>query len=60
MGVWLLRKFCVQALDFLVQVVPPSLIERHFARFDEELTAFVLELLTLPGRPHGLRARRTA
>jgi hypothetical protein len=53
-GVWLLRKCCVQALNFLVQVVPPSLVELHFARFDEELTAFVLELLTLPGRPHGL------
>ncbi len=44
----------MQALSSLVQVVPPSLVERHFARFDEELTAFVLELLTLPGRPHGL------
>ena len=53
-GMLLLRKCCVQALNFLSQVVPPSLTAQHFARFDAELAAFVLELLTLPGRPHGL------
>ena len=53
-GMLLLRKCCVQALNFLSQVVPPSLTAQHFARFDVELAAFVLELLTLPGRPHGL------
>ena len=56
-GMLLLRKCCVQALNFLSQVVPPSLTAQHFARFDEELAAFVLELLTLPGRPGGLPYR---
>ena len=50
----LLRKCCVQALSYLSQVVPPSLTAQHFARFDEELATFVLELLTLPGRPSAL------
>ena len=53
-GMLLLRKCCVLALSYLSQVVPPSLTAQHFARFDEELAAFVHELLTLPGRPHGL------
>ena len=53
-GMLLLRKCCVVALSYLSQVVPPSLTAQHFARFDEELAAFVAELLTLPGRPQGL------
>ncbi len=47
----LLRKCCVQALSYLSQVVPSSLTAQHFAHFDKELAAFVLELLALPGRP---------
>ena len=53
-GMLLMRKCCVVALNYLSQVVPPSLTAQHFARFDEELAAFVAELLTLPGRPQGL------
>jgi hypothetical protein len=53
-GMLLLRKCCVQALNFFSQVFPPSRTAQHLARFDPELAAFVLDLLTLPGRPHGL------
>ena len=53
-GLLLLRKCCVQALSYLSQVVPPSLTAQHFARFDDELAHFVLELLALPGRPSAL------
>jgi hypothetical protein len=53
-GMLLLRKCCVPALNYLSQVVPPSLTAQHFARFDEELASFVLELLALPGRPSAL------
>ncbi len=44
----------MQTLNFLSLVVPPSLTAQRFSRFDAELAAFVLELLTLPGWPHGL------
>ena len=54
----LLRKCCVQALNFHSNV-PPSLTAQHFPRFDAQLAAFVLQLLTLPGRPHGLACARS-
>ena len=49
-GVLLLRKCCMPALNYLAQVVPPSLAAQHFARFDALVADFLLELLTLPGR----------
>ena len=47
----LLRRCCAPLLNFLAQVVPPSLTAPHFAHFDQELAGITLELLTLPGRP---------
>jgi len=46
----LLRMCCLPQLNYLAQVVPPSLTAQHFARFDEGVAAFVLELLTPRGR----------
>jgi hypothetical protein len=43
----LLRRCCAPLLNFLAQVVPPSLTIPHFTRFDEELAELTLELLSL-------------
>ena len=47
-GMLLLRTCCLPQLNYLAQVVPPSLTAQHFARFDEGVAALVLELLTPP------------
>ena len=60
-GMLLLRQCCMPMLNYLAQVVPTSLTARHFARFDEQVANFVLELQTLPGQarsPHCPDARR--
>ena len=44
----LLRTCCLPQLNYLAQVVPPSLTAQHFARFDEGIASLVLELLTPP------------
>ncbi len=49
-GMLLLRMCCLPQLNYLAQVVPPSITAQHFARFDEGVAAFVLELLTPRGR----------
>ena len=49
-GMLLLRMCCLPQLNYLAQVVPPSLTAQHFARLDEGIAAFVLELLTPRGR----------
>ncbi len=49
-GMLLMRMCCLPQLNYLTQVVPPSLTARHFTRFDEGVAAFVLELLTPRGR----------
>ena len=47
-GMLLLRTCCLPQLNYLAQVVPPSLTVQHFARFDEGIASLVLELLTPP------------
>jgi hypothetical protein len=47
-GMLLLRMCCLPQLNYLAQVVPPSLTAQHFARFDEGVATLVLELLTPP------------
>jgi hypothetical protein len=47
-GMLLLRTCCLPQLNYLAQVVPPSLTAQHFARFDEGVATLVLELLTPP------------
>ena len=47
-GMLLLRMCCLPQLNYLAQVVPPSLTAHHFARFDEGVAALVLELMTPP------------
>ncbi len=49
-GMLLLRMCCLPQLNYLAQVVPPSITAQHFARFDAGVAAFVLELLTPRGR----------
>jgi hypothetical protein len=50
----LLRLCCMPLLNYLAQVVPPSLVAEHFATFDTQVADFVLLLLTLPGRARSL------
>ena len=47
-GMLLLRLCCMPLLNYLAQVVPPSLVAEHFASFDAQVADFVLLLLTLP------------
>ena len=47
-GMLLLRTCCLPQLNYLAQVVPPSLTAQHFARFDEGVATLVLEVLTPP------------
>jgi hypothetical protein len=51
-GMLLLRLCCMPLLNYLAQVVPPSLVAEHF---DAQIADFVLLLLlTLPGRARSL------
>jgi hypothetical protein len=41
----------MQILNYLAQIVPPSLTVKHYERFDMEVADFVLELMSLAGAP---------
>jgi hypothetical protein len=48
-GLHLLRVCCMPQLNYLAQVVPPSLTADHFSRFDAGVADLVLQLMTLSG-----------